>query len=70
MLDRLWRLKMGDTDKNIYKMYMTDVMVKAIRAMKLAASDEGRYMTLENTVTPQHFMPRTLDQMSFLNNLR
>ena len=45
-------------------------MVKAIRAVKLAASDEGRHTTWETTVTPQNFMPKTLDQMTYLDNLR
>jgi hypothetical protein len=45
-------------------------MMKAIRAVKLAASDKGRHATWETVVTPQNFMPRTLDQMTHLDNLR
>ena len=70
MVDRLWRVKMGDIDKNIYKVYWADTMVKAIRTAKLAASNEGRLSTWETVVTPQNFMPRTLDQMIFLDDLR
>ncbi len=40
LLDRLWREKMSDIDKNIYKMYWADVMVKAIRTVRLAATDK------------------------------
>ena len=45
LLERLWRLKTGDMDKNTYKIYWIDTMVKAIRVVKLVASDEGRYTT-------------------------
>ena len=45
-------------------------MVKAIRAVKLAASDEGWYITWETTVTLQNSMPRSMDQMTYLDNLR
>ena len=44
-------------------------MVKAIRTMEMTASDEGRYTVWETAVTPQNFMPRTVDQITFLKNL-
>ena len=45
LLDRLWREKMSDIDKNIYKVYWADAMVKEIRTVRLAASDEGSLAT-------------------------
>jgi hypothetical protein len=45
-------------------------MVKAIRTVRLAASDEGSLATWETAVTPQNFMPRTTDQINFMNDLR
>ena len=61
---------MGDIDKNIYKVYLADAMVKAIRTAKLVAFDEGRLSTWDTAVTPQNFMPRTMDQMRFLGDIR
>ena len=45
-------------------------MVKAIRTVKLAASDEGRLTPWETAVTPHNFMPRTVDQITSLDDLR
>merc|ERR1712194_612612 len=45
-------------------------MVKAIRTVRLSASDEGSLATWETAVTPQNFMPRTADQINFMNDLR
>ena len=70
MLDRLWRVKVGDMDKHIYKVYWVDAAVKAIRTAKIAASDKGRLSIWETVVTPQNFMPRTVYQMTFLDDLR
>ena len=70
MLDRLWRAKMRDMGKNIYKMYWADAMVKTIRTVKMAASDKCRHTMCETAVTPQHFMPRTTDQVTYLESLR
>ena len=52
---------MGDMDKNIYKIYWADTMVKSIRTAELVASDEDRPSTWETAITLQNFMPRTVD---------
>ena len=70
VLDKLWKQIMDNMDKHAYKIYWADVMVKAIRVVKLMASDEGRYMIWKTKVTPQNFKPRTIDQMTYMDNLR
>ena len=46
MLDRLWRVKMGDIDKNIYKVYWADAIVKAIRTAKVTSITKALLMRL------------------------
>ena len=61
---------MGEMYKQVYTVYWAHIMVKATKAVKLVASAKGRYTPWETVVTPHTFMLRSIDQITYMDNLR
>ena len=66
LLNRRWNEGKNDLELNIYEVFWTDQMLKAIRKVKLAAAPWARHHNYEDGIAPQTFCPRSTEQIKFM----